>query len=107
MAKKFNFMALFNNNMHKNNIGTMLSPDRKYRYVLFRCWDIEKTMVNFVALNPSTADESKDDPTLRRCMSFAKSFGYGGLYITNLFAFRATRFVMYKPPYPNDFAKLI
>jgi hypothetical protein len=47
-------------------------------------------MVNFVMLNPSTADASTDDPTIRRCLGFAKSWGFGGLVVTNLFAFRAT-----------------
>lgn len=44
----------------------------------------------FVGLNPSTADETQDDPTIRRCIAFAKSWGYAGLCMTNLFAFRAT-----------------
>lgn len=43
-----------------------------------------------VGLNPSTADEVKDDPTLTRCINFAKSWGYGGVCMTNLFAYRAT-----------------
>jgi hypothetical protein len=45
----------------------------------------------FVGLNPSTADEIKDDPTIRRCINFAKEWGYGGVCVTNLFAFRATK----------------
>jgi hypothetical protein len=44
----------------------------------------------FIGLNPSTADESTDDPTLIRCINFAKSWGYGGVCMANLFAFRAT-----------------
>ena len=44
----------------------------------------------FVGLNPSTADEHKDDPTIRRCIAFAKAWGYDGLCMTNLFAYRAT-----------------
>lgn len=44
----------------------------------------------FVGLNPSTADELLDDPTIRRCVAFARSWGYGALCMTNLFAFRAT-----------------
>jgi hypothetical protein len=44
----------------------------------------------FIGLNPSTADETKDDPTIRRCISFAQAWGYGGLCMTNLFAYRAT-----------------
>ena len=44
----------------------------------------------FIGLNPSTADETIDDPTIRRCISFSKDWGYGALCMTNLFAFRAT-----------------
>jgi len=44
----------------------------------------------FIGLNPSTADESTDDPTLIRCMNFAKSWGFGGVCMANLFAYRAT-----------------
>ncbi len=44
----------------------------------------------FVGLNPSTADEMQDDPTIRRCIAFAMAWGYSGLCMTNLFAFRAT-----------------
>jgi hypothetical protein len=44
----------------------------------------------FIGLNPSTADETTDDPTLIRCINFAKSWGYGGVYTANLFAYRAT-----------------
>ena len=43
-----------------------------------------------IGLNPSTADEVEDDPTLIRCINFAKSWGYGGVCMTNLFAYRAT-----------------
>lgn len=70
--------------------GAILSQDMKYRYTLYRRWDDKLSMVMFLMLNPSTADESEDDPTIRRCISFAKSWGYGGLYVGNLFALRAT-----------------
>ena len=46
--------------------------------------------VMFVGLNPSAADETSDDPTLTRCIRYAKSWGYGGVCMANLFAFRAT-----------------
>jgi len=45
----------------------------------------------FIALNPSTADETEDDPTIRRCIGFARAWGFGGLIVANLFGFRATK----------------
>ena len=69
--------------------GALLSPCREYRYTLWRRWD-ETPMAMFVGLNPSTADETLDDPTIRRCVGFARSWGYGGLLMCNLFGLRAT-----------------
>ena len=66
------------------------SSDRKYRYVLRRIWNRKKGHVLFVCLNPSTADENVDDPTIRRCIRFAESWGLGGMVMVNLFAYRAT-----------------
>ncbi|MES2616770.1 MAG: DUF1643 domain-containing protein [Bacteroidota bacterium] len=67
-----------------------ISACEKYRYTLSRIWDSNKPKVMFVMLNPSTADSDNDDPTIRRCIGFAKSWGYGGLVVCNLFAYRAT-----------------
>jgi len=66
------------------------SPCRRYRYVLRRVWDNQQPLVMFVGLNPSTADEHVDDPTIRRCIGFAKRWGYGSLVMANLFAYRST-----------------
>lgn len=67
------------------------SPCGQYRYALTRVWEqTDRGHVVFVGLNPSTADDARDDPTIRRCIAFAKSWGYGGLTVLNLFAFRAT-----------------
>lgn len=69
------------------------SEDRCYRYSLAREWSdgSESTgRVTFIGLNPSTADETEDDPTIRRCIRFAKDWGYGGVRMVNLFAWRAT-----------------
>lgn len=65
------------------------SPCRRYRYQLWRRWGSAKTCA-FIGLNPSTADELIDDPTIRRCINYAKGWGYGSLCMLNLFAFRAT-----------------
>lgn len=78
---------------------TILSPDRQYRYTLWRMSPSDlfemsignwTPYINFILLNPSTADETNDDPTIRRCVGFAKEWGYGAVCITNLFAYRAT-----------------
>jgi len=66
------------------------SKDRKHRYALWRTWNEDKPTVLFIGLNPSTADETEDDPTIRRCINYAKDWGYGGMVMANLFAFRAT-----------------
>lgn len=71
--------------------GAVFSDCHRYRYALWRRWDTRKPMVMFIGLNPSTADASVDDPTMRRCGGFARSWGYGGFYMTNLFAYKATR----------------
>jgi hypothetical protein len=65
-----------------------LSDDGVYRYTLGRTWDPELPPMVFVMLNPSTADASEDDPTIRRCMSFARREGAGGLQVVNLYAYR-------------------
>ena len=77
----------------------LFSNDRKYRYTLWRIWDPMLGCAMFIGLNPSTADETMDDPTIRRCMGFAKAWGYGALCMTNLFAYRATN--------PKDVKKAI
>jgi len=70
---------------------TILSPCREYRYCLWREWDpTNQSYALFIGLNPSTADEIEDDPTIGRCVDFAKSWGYGALCMVNLFAYRAT-----------------
>lgn len=82
------------------------SPCRRYRYTLWREWDVEmqlegsndgergsdqlRQFLMVIGLNPSTADETKDDPTIRKCIGFAKRWGFGGLMMTNLFAWRDT-----------------
>jgi hypothetical protein len=67
-----------------------LSDCRRYRYALWRTWDDTLPRVMFIGLNPSTADEKGDDPTLRRTMDFARRWGFGGVGNGNLFAYRAT-----------------
>ena len=66
------------------------SECRRYRYTLSRRWCLDKKKVAFIGLNPSTADEFKDDATVRRCANYALDWGFGSLQMLNIFAFRAT-----------------
>lgn len=68
----------------------VISDCGRYRYRLTRRWGDGPTC-GFIMLNPSTADAEADDPTIRRCTSFAKREGCGGLVVVNLYAFRATK----------------
>jgi hypothetical protein len=70
--------------------GAILSPDGRYRYTLERYWGPHDSFALFVMLNPSTADASVDDPTIRRCMGFARAWGHDGLLVWNLYGYRAT-----------------
>lgn len=69
--------------------AAVLSADGVYRYELQRSWGAGP-VVEFIMLNPSTADADVDDPTIRRCVGFAKRWGYGSLVVHNLYAYRAT-----------------
>jgi len=69
----------------------IMSSCKKHRYRLSRVWDKKKGKVLFIMLNPSTADENEDDLTTRRCINFAKRWGYGGIMIGNIYSFRAKR----------------
>jgi len=59
---------------------------RRYRYSLTRVWAAERGTVVFVGLNPNRADAVRDDPTIRRCLGFARRWGFGALEVVNLFA---------------------
>jgi hypothetical protein len=63
---------------------------RRYRYALTRRWDTDLPMAMFLMLNPSTADAFRLDPTIRRCIGFARAWHAGGLLILNLFGLRST-----------------
>jgi hypothetical protein len=83
-------MDLFGN---EDNSATF-SECGNYRYSLFRFWDRSKPFVIFIGLNPSTANEQTDDPTIRRVKKLADGWGYGGICMMNLFA--------WVTPYPNQ-----
>lgn len=70
--------------------SALFSPCRLYRYELWRHWR-PGGICTFIGLNPSTADETKNDPTVRKCIAYAKRWGYGSLCMLNIFAWRATQ----------------
>jgi hypothetical protein len=74
--------------------GAIFDATGDYRYTLWREWDERRSRVAIVMLNPSVADEMQNDPTIRRCIEFARSWGYGSVEIVNLFA--------YCTPYPKE-----
>lgn len=67
-----------------------LSGCGRYRYLLRRQLGMGERICTFVMLNPSTADATLDDPTIRRCIGFAARWDMHWLYVVNLFAWRAT-----------------
>lgn len=70
--------------------GAVFSPCGLYRYRLWREWDASKPVAVFCMLNPSTADEVQNDPTVERCQRRAVAMGFGRLEVVNVFAFRST-----------------
>lgn len=72
------------NNLFDKN-GAEFSECRKYRYSLWRLWDETKPKVMFIGLNPSTANESENDPTIRSVIRISKNNGFGGVYMMNCF----------------------
>lgn len=70
--------------------GARFSDCKRYRFELWRLWDWERPSALFVMLNPSTADEIENDPTVERCQRRAFGMGYGGVRVANIFAFRST-----------------
>jgi hypothetical protein len=92
-------------------MDAVFSPCGRYRYVLWRTWDDSKPHAMMILLNPSIADSERDSKTSKRCIEFAKSWGYGGLCIGNLFAYRSQNKAMIKkvqdPIGPNNDAWLL
>ena len=70
--------------------GAKFSDCKRYRYRLWRYWNRTKPALCFLMLNPSTADDLSNDPTVERCQRRAQSMGFGGLEVANIFAFRST-----------------
>jgi len=70
--------------------GAIIRDGGKYRYLLWRIWNNYLPLVLWVMLNPSTADECEDDPTIRRIIRFSKDWGFGGINVCNLSPYRCT-----------------
>src|SRR5437667_3282192 len=70
--------------------GAIFDVNGLYRYSLWRAWSVYHPRIAFILLNPSTADEQKNDPTIRRCMGFARAWNFGSMEVVNLFAYMAT-----------------
>jgi len=87
--------------------GAKFSPCGNFRYVLWRTWNDKKKKVSFIGLNPSTATADINDPTVTRCINYAKAWGYGGMFMLNLFAFRATQPANMKSGRRFDHAEVI
>ena len=68
--------------------GATFDRSGRYRYRLWRQWDSALPTVAYIMLNPSTADETANDPTMRACIRIAKLSGFGGMEVVNLFAYR-------------------
>lgn len=85
--------------MNAKNLGAgaIFSRCQRYRYLLWRTWEPGSPFVTIIGLNPSRADASYNDPTIRRCQQFAVDWGFGGVYVVNLFAYRS--------PYPEKLRK--
>lgn len=73
-----------------DNRKAVFSPCRKWRYHIEHVWDDAKPNLLWLMLNPSTADEKQNDPTVERCERRARMWGFGGFEVYNIFAFRAT-----------------
>ena len=70
-------------------MGAQFSECRRYRYSLTRAW-AAGPVVTWIMLNPSSADETRDDPTIKKCIGYSLNQGFAGLVILNLFGFRST-----------------
>ena len=80
----------FHHNTLLTQSASVYSADKRYRYSLTRCWNPTGPRVMFLMLNPSTATESQNDPTVERCERRARALGFGSFCVTNIFAWRDT-----------------
>ena len=76
--------------MNREIAGADFSEDRTHRYALWRIWDMDKPLVMFIGLNPSTANEDENDPTIKSVCRIANNNGYGGIYMMNCWTYIST-----------------
>lgn len=77
--------------MERGRLKAVFSRCGHYRYTLSRQWDPTRPIVAFIGLNPSTADQTTNDPTVTRCIGYALRWKMGGYVMLNAYAFRATK----------------
>jgi hypothetical protein len=97
LTARFEEALVFTKRFHhrQNNVDglescTVFDVSGSYRYSLWRAWSASNPRIAFILLNPSTADEERNDPTIRRCIGFARAWKFGSVEVVNLFAHRAT-----------------
>ncbi len=83
-------LHLRQNTVDDIDYGAIFDINGRYRYSLWRAWSSYHPRIAFVLLNPSTADEQRNDPTIRRCIGFARAWNFGSMEVVNLFAYRTT-----------------
>ncbi len=69
-------------------MSASFDTSRRYRFSLHRLWDEKLDMATIIMLNPSSADHLTNDPTIGRCVQLARFWGFGGINVVNLFAYR-------------------
>lgn len=82
--------ALIPDRATREHSGAVISDDGKYRYLLWRDWEITRPLVTWIMYNPSTAGAVVNDPTIRRCIGLSAAQGFGGIEVVNLYAYRVT-----------------
>lgn len=80
--------------------GAIFNKNKERRYILWRSWDLDGPFLLFIGINPSTADGSKNDPTISRLVKVTKEWDYGGFFIVNLFSWISPK-KLYLPAGPK------
>ncbi len=73
------------------NSAAGIDSSKLYRWWLFRCWAGSLPLIIWIMMNPSTADHSKNDPTILKIMRYSTRWGYGAVLVLNIYAFRTSK----------------